>query len=182
MTQFPESNTAGGEQGYQQMPAGQAYPQPMAPGGAVAPGMPLVQIPPGMYFDQLSGLVLPEGTQLATPGRRIGAYFLAILLAIVTLGIGYLIWGAIAWAKGQTPGQQVLSMQTWKQQTNANATWGTMFLRELSYVILGWVPFAQIVSFVLMIVNKDHKGLHDHIAGTIVLYDPNKVLKPVQAA
>ena len=73
-------------------------------------------------------------------------------------------------------------MQTWKPQTAANATWGTMFLREFSDAILGWIPFAQIVSFVLFVVGKDHKGLHDHIAGTVVLYDPNKVLKPVQAA
>lgn len=48
-----------------------------------------------MYFDQASGLTLPQGVQLATPGRRIGAYFLAIPLAIVTLGIGYAIWGLI---------------------------------------------------------------------------------------
>ena len=52
-------------------------------GGAVAP--------PGMYFDQASGLNLPMGVELASIGRRIGAYFLSIPLAIVTLGIGYAI-------------------------------------------------------------------------------------------
>ena len=35
------------------------------------------------------------GTQLASPGRRIGAFFLTIPLAIVTLFIGYIIWGPL---------------------------------------------------------------------------------------
>ena len=64
--------------------------------------------PTGMYLDQQSGLMLPQGTQLATPGRRIGAFFLAIPLVIITLGIGYLIWGLIVWPNGQTPALQVL--------------------------------------------------------------------------
>jgi len=29
---------------------------------------------PGMYLDQESGLTLPQGVQLASVGRRIGAY------------------------------------------------------------------------------------------------------------
>ncbi len=33
-------------------------------------------------------LVLPQGTQLAGVGWRIGAFFLAVPLSIVTLGIG----------------------------------------------------------------------------------------------
>ena len=75
--------------------------------------------PPGMYFDQVSGLNLPEGTELATVGRRIGSWFLAIPLAIVTLGIGYVIWGVIVWGRGQTPTQQVLGMRTWHPEQGA---------------------------------------------------------------
>src|ERR1700712_5857687 len=67
--------------------------------GQPAPGGP----PPGLYYDQASQLTLPAGLQLASVGRRIGAYFLAIPLFIVTLGIGYIIWGLILWNKGQSP-------------------------------------------------------------------------------
>lgn len=180
MTQVPDWNPAGGPQAYQQQPPGQAYPQSaMAPAGygTPMPGPQLQQVPPGMYFDQLSGLILPQGTQLASVGRRIGSYFLAGLLAIVTLGLGYLIWGAIAWAKGQTPTQQVLGMRTWKPQTGANATWGTMFLRDgIGRIATAIIPFALIVSFYLFVTSKERKALHDHIGGTIVLYDPAKVL------
>jgi uncharacterized RDD family membrane protein YckC len=34
-----------------------------------------------------------------------------------------------------------------------------------------------LVSFILMIATKEHKCLHDFIGGTVVLYDPNKVLE-----
>jgi hypothetical protein len=71
-------------------------------------------VPAGMYVDQASGLLLPDGTQLASPGRRIGAWFLSLI--------------------------------------------------------------TEITSFVMFVASMDHKSLHDQIAGTVVLYDPNKVL------
>jgi len=165
---------------------GQVNPQAMMatpPPGYGMPGMAAASVPAGMYFDQLSGLVLPNGTQLASVGRRIGSYFLAGLMIIVTLGIGYLIWGAISWSKGQTPTQQLLGMQTWRPQTRTNATWGEQFLRELSRLVyaipfIGWI--VAIVSFFMFISNKEHRAIHDQIGGTIVLHDPNKVLQPSQ--
>ena len=120
---------------------GQPNPHAMmapAPGYAM-PGM-AIPVPPGMYQDQLSGLILPNGTTLAPVGRRIGAFFLGALLSVITLGIGYIIWGIISWSKGQTPGQQVLGLQTWRPQERVNASWGTMFLRGLGYVFMGWIP------------------------------------------
>jgi len=48
--------------------------------------------PQGMYYEPNSGLMLPQGVQLAGVGQRIGAYFLSLVLGVVTLGIGYLIW------------------------------------------------------------------------------------------
>lgn len=137
-------------------------------------------VPPGMYFDQISGLMLPQGIQLAPVGRRIGAYFLAIPLAIVTLGIGYIIWGLIAWGKGQTPAQQVLGMRCWRPETGRAATWGTMALREIvGYIVEGILSvITQIISFILMLTRRDRQCLHDLIAGTVVVYDPNKVLAP----
>jgi uncharacterized RDD family membrane protein YckC len=208
MSQVPDWNTPGAgqptqPQQYQQanplqqqwaQPQGQ-YSQPQQPfygqpnpqammATAPAYGMPpmAMPVPPGMYQDQLSGLILPNGTTLAPVGRRIGAFFLGWLLSIVTLGIGYIIWGAISWSNGQTPGQQMLGLQTWKPQERINASWGTMFLRGLAYVFLAWIPFAQLVSFFLFVSGKEHRALHDSIAGTIVLSDPNKILQPMRVA
>jgi hypothetical protein len=131
-----------------------------------------------MYFDPLSGLVLPEGTELATVGRRIGSYFLAIPLAIVTLVIGYVIWGLIIWGRGQTPTQQVLGMRTWHPQTARPAEWWRMALREvvggIVTGILGLVT--EVVSFILMASGRERKCLADHIASTVVLRDPENRL------
>ena len=179
-------------QGYDQPPPGQLYDQgygqpPPGPGLTPAPPVPAGYgygqypanaVQQGMYVDQESGLLLPVGTELASVGRRIGAYFLALPLVIVTLGIGYIIWGLIAWGNGQTPTLQVLGMRVWRPETNQVAGFWYMALREIvgriADGILGLVT--GITSFVLFVTGREHKALHDWIAGTVVLRDPNKVL------
>jgi uncharacterized RDD family membrane protein YckC len=181
--QYPQS----GQQypqpgGYQQPGAYQqpgSYQQPGAyqqPGGYLQPAYP--QVPPGLYFDPASGLTIPQGTEVASVGYRIGAYFLAGLLWFVTLFIGYAIWGLISWANGQTPVQQVLGLRCWNVQQGTTATWGTMFLRGLCQWLLDGIAFGGLVSFVMMLANKDRRTLYDHISSVVVLHDPNKVLAP----
>ena len=58
------------------------------------------EAPPGMYFDPASGLFLPQGVRLASRAQVAAAWFLGLLLFIVTLGIGYVTWSMFAWAKG----------------------------------------------------------------------------------
>jgi uncharacterized RDD family membrane protein YckC len=138
----------------------------------------------GMYVDPASGLVLPNGTQLASPGRRIGAYFLGLLLSLVCLillGLPYLIWGAISWSKGQTPTQQILKTRYWNPNTRTTATWGTMALGQIIGRIVDYIAFGGIVSFIMLLVSADRRTLYDHICGCVVLHDPNNVLDPVNA-
>ena len=175
-------------QGYNPPPAGQGYGQaPPNPGFTPAPPVPAgygygqypaAGVPQGMYFDEPSGLALPDGTQLASVGRRIGAYFLAIPLIIVTLGIGYIVWGLIVWGNGQTPTLQLLGMRCWRPETNRVPGFWYMALREIvGGIVTGILGFiTEITSFVLFVTGREHKAIHDYIAGTVVLYDPNKVL------
>jgi uncharacterized RDD family membrane protein YckC len=173
-------------------PPGSPPPQP----GYLPPAPPIpagygygqaggLAVPPGMYFDQASGLMLPQGVELASSGRRIGAWFLAIPLAIVTLGIGYVIWGLIVWANGQTPALQVLGMRCWRPEERRVATFWWMALREIvGRIVDGILSFiTELVSLIFMLTRPDRRTLHDLIAGTVVLYDPNKVLvaQPPQA-
>jgi uncharacterized RDD family membrane protein YckC len=151
--------------GYEAPPPGaQGYP-PAPPTGYQAHGYP---VPGGQ---------LPPGVEVATTGRRIGAYFLAIPLIIVTLVIGYLIWGLIAWGKGTTPALQVLGMKVWDTESNRPPTFGKMALREVvgAYICEGICIIVGIVSFV-MFLGSDRQAIHDKIAKTIVLHDPNKTL------
>jgi uncharacterized RDD family membrane protein YckC len=162
-------------------PAGAAPPPPSPPPPAAgyAYGQPPTgTVPAGMHADPVSGLVLPDGVGLASNGRRIGAWFLSIPLAIVTLGIGYLIWGLIVWGRGQTPALQVLGMRCWRPETKRTATWGWMALREIIGRIAEGILsiITLLVSFILMCTGKERKTIHDHIAGTVVLHDPNHVL------
>jgi uncharacterized RDD family membrane protein YckC len=149
------------------MPDGYGYGQ--YPQGAV---------PAGMYYDESSGLLLPNGTELASVGRRIGAYFLALPLMIVTLVIGYWIWGLILWGRGKSPALSVLGMQVWKVDAQQPATFGTMALRDIIGRIVEGITPINLVSFIMFCAGKERKALHDMIGGTIVLYDPNKVLDP----
>ena len=169
----------------QQQPYGQPQYGQQPPGFPQAPPVPAVYgygqgqpVPAGMYLDQQSGLVLPQGTVLASSGRRIGAFFLAIPLSIITLGIGYLIWGLIIWPNGQTPALQVLGMRCFRPETNRVAGFWWMALREiigrLADGILSIVT--ELISLIFMLSRPDRKTLHDMVAGTVVLHDPNKVL------
>lgn len=132
----------------------------------------------GVYLDPASGLMLPQGTALAGVGRRIGAYFLGIPLFIVTLGIGYIIWGLIAWGRGQTPTYQVLGMRCWVPDSRRVPGWWRMALREVIGRIVEGIlgVITGMVSFILFLATNEHRTLHDMVAGTVVLHDPNKVL------
>jgi uncharacterized RDD family membrane protein YckC len=194
---YPQDAGQGyGQQGYGQQSgqaygqdAGQAYAQYAPPTGqpyTPAPPVPAeygygqspaVAVPPGMFYDQPSGLTLPQGTQLASVGRRIGAYFLAIPLCLVTLGIGYAIWGLVVWGSGTTPALQVLGMKCWRPETRQVAGWGTMALREtIGRFVENLLGITAIISFAMFISGDKHQAWHDSIAGTVVLHDPNKVL------
>jgi uncharacterized RDD family membrane protein YckC len=151
---------------------------PPPPAEGTDQGYGVTAAPPGMYYDSESGLTLPQGVQLAGHGRRIGAYFLAIPLAIGTLVIGYIIWGLIVWSRGQTPALQVLGMRCWRPETRRVPGFWWMALREiigrLVDGILGIIT--QLTSFILFLTTRERKALHDYIAGTVVLHDPDKVL------
>ncbi len=164
--------------GFQPPPTAPGYPAAPSPAagygyGAPGGGMP---VPTGMQYDPASGLTMPVGTELATPGRRIGGFFLEIVLAIVTLVIGYIIWTLIVWARGQTPAKQVLNMRIYRVQDQRPANWGYMALRQVvggfvnGIFYIGWI-----VSFIFLFSDAQRRTVPDRIAGTVELYDPNGV-------
>jgi len=177
--QYGQPQQPYGQQQYaQQSPSFPQAPPVPAGYGYGQPGAEVV--PQGLYRDELSGVLLPQGTQLASNGRRIGAYFLAIPLAIVTLGIGYLIWGLIAWGNGQTPALQMLGMRCWHPDSRQVPGWGKMAFREvIGYLVCeSLTGVTEIIGFIFMLTRPDRRTIHDMVAGTVVVHDPNKVLQP----
>ena len=82
------------------------------------------------------------------------------------------------WGRGTSPALSVLGMKVWKPATNSKATFGTMALRDIvGRIVDGILSFiTALISFILFVTGKEHKALHDMVAGTVVLHDPNKVL------
>ena len=123
-------------------------------------------------------LGLPEGVVLAPVGRRIGAWFLSIVLCIVTLFIGYVIWGLVCWSQGTTPALKVLKMKAWYPDRGECAHFWRMALREIiggiAENILGWIT--ELVSFIMFVSGREHQALHDKVAGTVVVYDPGGLI------
>jgi uncharacterized RDD family membrane protein YckC len=157
-------------------PPGQQGPPPGYP-SAPQGGYP--SAPPAGYGGYgTPGLNLPPGVELASVGRRIGAYFLAIPLLVVTLVIGYLIWGLISWGKGTSPALKVLKMKVVDVNTGQVVGFGTMALRDiLGRIVDGILSFITgLISFIMFVSGDKHQSLHDKVSSTTVVYDPNNVL------
>lgn len=167
----------------EQHPQYQPQPTPATPTTPPIPAPPPVPgygyaVPPGMFVDPGSNVVLPQGVMLASVGRRIGAYFLSIVLVIVTLVIGYVIWGLVLWGKGTSPAFRVLGLRCWVVEEKRPAGFWRMALRNIVggivQSILGWIT--GLVSLILFLARSDHRSLPDLVGGTVVISDPNKLL------
>ena len=112
---------------------------------------------------------------LASAGARLGSHLMEALLAVVTLGIGWLIWSFVEWGKGTTPGHKVLKQYIVDEKTGETFGRGRMAVREL--VIKGLLcGFLYAVTFSvfylvdsLMVVRDDRRTIHDRISGSLVV-------------
>jgi uncharacterized RDD family membrane protein YckC len=147
---------------------------PPPPDGGFAPPPPTGA---GGFAPPAPGAAPGVALQLSTPGKRFGAMLLEIVLAIVTLGIGWLIWWVIVWGKATTPAKQLMKMRVVKVDENRPATWGEMAMRELlGKSVLANVTFG--ITYIIggiMLLGDDanRQALWDKIAGTTVVEDPN---------
>lgn len=108
-------------------------------------------------------------------GKRFGAWLLDGLLAIVTLGVGWLIWYFVILGNGQSPAKQLLKMRVVKRSTGRRPTYGEMALRDLvGKWVLGSVT-GGITTIVggIMILGESRQGIWDRMVDTIVVDDPN---------
>ena len=130
-------------------------------------------VPPGMYFDRDSGLVLPHGVRPRSIGRVVAAYTLAVLLFIVTLGIGYIIWSLVAWGYGQTPAQRLLGLRCWRPEPGHPASRGQMAIRQITGLFLNG---ELLMGPFILLASDDRASVGDLFVGTVVLHDPHDAL------
>jgi uncharacterized RDD family membrane protein YckC len=137
----------------------------------------------------------PAIGKLATPGRRLGAYFLefgVLFIALLLVGLteaasgggedgggagpllgalvllAYLIWALVLFAQGQTPGKQLLKLRVIREN-GRRAGFGTMLLRELIGKLIS--AFIFMLGFVWILIDKDNQGWHDKLASTFVVQE-----------
>ena len=122
------------------------------------------------------------GVRLSSPGKRLGAHLLEILLVIVTLGIGWAVWSLVVWGRGQTPAKQLLGMRVVALETGRPAKWGKMFLRDFiaKGLIFGFIGRILVIPWLLasiwLLWDKNKQELWDKVADTIVVDDPRSQL------
>jgi uncharacterized RDD family membrane protein YckC len=119
---------------------------------------------------------LPAGVAVADPGARLGAFFLEPLLALVTLGIGWLIWASMTAGDGQTPAKRLMGQRVVDAQTMRPVGFGKMFwVRGL---VAGFVAYFAILFTIGIILfmpfwDARRQNIWDKISGTYVVSDPN---------
>ena len=110
--------------------------------------------------------------------HRLGAYALDCVLALLTLGIGWIIWSFIVWGEGQTPAKKILKIRVRNFQTGAVATWGHMAVRELlvpvtvliaANLTAGIAAVAWIVIEIVFYFTKNNRTLRDLWVKTAVI-------------
>ncbi len=114
----------------------------------------------------------------ATFQHRLGAYALDWGLALLTLGIGWLIWSLIVWPEGQTPAKKILKLRTINIVTKQPATWGHMSIREFlipltvfiaSGITGGIVWGAWITVEICFYFLKGKRTLRDYWVKTVIV-------------
>jgi uncharacterized RDD family membrane protein YckC len=143
--------------GYAAPPPGYPAPPPGYPGGVGAYGAPPPGYPPN----------------LSSAGKRFGAFLLEAVLAIVTLGIGWIIWDLIVWKDGRSPAKQVLKMRILNAQTGQPLTWSESFVRNfLCYGLIGAIPLLGALYRIVgacYVFNPDRRALWDRMVNSIVV-------------
>lgn len=113
-----------------------------------------------------SGSVVP-----CDNGVRFAALVLDVLLAIVTCGIGWLIWSIVLWQQSTSPAKKMLKLKIVDFNTGTPATMTQMLLREgLGKIVLGTITgITGLISAVLILVVPSRQGVWDYIAKTTVV-------------
>jgi uncharacterized RDD family membrane protein YckC len=120
-----------------------------------------------------------EGTyRYASFQHRLGAYALDAALAVVTLGIGWLIWSLVVWGEGQTPAKKILKIRVRHFETGSVVTWGHMAVREFlvpltvgiaANLTLSIAALAWIIIEIVFYFTKNSRTLRDHWVKTVVI-------------
>ena len=102
---------------------------------------------------------------------------MAIAVAVIGTGMGYIAWWLFALGRGQTPGKQIVGIRVIKDNGEPSG-WGYTFLREfvVKFLLIGFLTqvtfgIAWLVDYLWPLWDRAEKmqTLHDKMLGTIVV-------------
>ncbi|MCI0439208.1 MAG: RDD family protein, partial [Chloroflexi bacterium] len=115
---------------------------------------------------------------IASMGRRFVALLLDSILWLPTLIIGYIVWSLIVYARGQTPGKQLMGIRAVRID-GAEAGWGLTFVREflIKGVVFGFISgftggIFGLVNYLWPFADRDQQAIHDKVVSTLVVQGP----------
>jgi uncharacterized RDD family membrane protein YckC len=126
------------------------------------------------------GVTLPEGVAITSKSGRLLCALLEGVLAVLTLGIGYLIWSFFTYRTGQTPGKKLMGIRVISLNDGAALPFWTTFLREwIVKGFIGGITFG--IAYVWILFDDRNQSLHDKVMNTIVVDDPQGLTIPPPA-
>lgn len=161
-------------------PGGQTQPPPpsvVATSSSALQARPQAGVAPVHVATLHLDFQLPAGLRLSSVGKKLLSYLLEVVLATITLGIGWLVWAAIVAAKGQTPARQLLGMRVVSVHDGRPLSWGQMVLMRgiIGAFVQGFAVSITLGVMAFMPVwDKRNQTVTDKVSASVVLDDPNR--------
>jgi len=116
-------------------------------------------------------LMLPDGVVLTSKASRLLCALLEVVLAIVTLGIGYFIWSFFTYRHGQTPGKKLMGIRVVSlNDGKALPFWMTLLREWIVKGFIGSITFG--IAYVWILFDSKNQALYDKVLNTVVVDDP----------
>ncbi len=120
-----------------------------------------------------------EGDIGVSAWARLGSSLLEPLLAMVTLGIGWIIWAFTLSGSGQTPGKKLLNQTVMDLDTGKPMKLGRMFWVRyfLGSFVAGFAfTFTLGILIFMPFWDKRNQNIYDKISNSLVISTPKSVL------
>ena len=121
---------------------------------------------------QVTGMA--AGVTTTSARKRLAGFVLDLVLAVATLGIGYLVWTLIVYRSGRSPAKQLLGMRVIKLKDDRPSGWWRMVAREFFKGLL----LTVLLSAFWILWDYDNQELWDKMAETLVVDWPPRVPVP----
>lgn len=116
-------------------------------------------------------VTLPEGVVLTSKASRLLCALLEVVLAIVTLGIGYFIWQFFTYRTGQTPGKKLMGIRVISLNDGmALGFWMTLLREWVLKGIIGSITFG--IAYAWILFDPKNQALYDKLIDAVVVDDP----------